>query len=74
MGQERSQLEQKAILLGRELKNAKSTAKGSQTLQREVERLREENTSQVNALRAVMKEKEELAGQMELMRAQVIRG
>ena len=74
MGQERSQLEQKAILLGGELKNAKSTAKGSQTLQREVERLREENTSQVNALRAVMKEKEELAGQMELMRAQVIRG
>ena len=54
-------------------KQEKSSAKGSQTLQREVERLREENSSQAKALMEATREREELTGELELMKAQVIR-
>ena len=37
-----------------------------------MERLREENSSQAKALREVTREREELAGELELMKAQVI--
>ena len=54
-------------------KQEKSTAKGSQTLQREMERLREENSSQAKALMEATREREELTRELELMKAQVIR-
>ena len=59
---EKSQLE-------REVQGAR--ARGAQALQREVERLKEENSSQANALQAMSREKANVEGELELIRAQV---
>ena len=69
---EKSQVEQRTILLECEVQGAKS--RGAQALQREVERLKVENSSQADTLKTMSQEKANLEGELELIRAQVKRG